>query len=49
MDEAAGYMTINEAAAALGMKPFEVVRLIDAGKVRTVVLVEAASLPKEIQ
>lgn len=47
MDLAAGYMTINEVAAALGMKPFEVVRLIDAGKVKTITLVEAASLPEE--
>lgn len=47
--ERLGYITINEAAEALGVKPFEIVRLIDAGQVRTVTLVEAASLPRELQ
>lgn len=47
MDEKLGFITIAEAATTLGVKPFEVVRLIEAGQVRTVTLVEAASLPKE--
>ena len=47
--ERSGYITIAEAAEVIGVKPFEIVRLIDAGQVRTVTLVEAASLPKESQ
>lgn len=38
------YVSINEAAAALGVKPWEVVRLIEAGQIQTVELVDAASL-----
>lgn len=37
-------ITINEAAQRLGRKPFDVVRLIDAGLIRQVVLVDASSL-----
>lgn len=47
MSQADGYITITQAAEALGVKPYEVVRLIDAGQIKTVTLVEAASLPEE--
>lgn len=38
-------ISISEAADRLGTKPWSVVRLIDAGLVRQVVLVDADSLP----
>lgn len=44
--ELTGFLTIQQAADALAVKPFEVVRLIDAGEVRTITLIEAASLPE---
>lgn len=47
MSQADGYMTINQAAEVLGVRPYEVIRLIDLGQLRTVTLVEAASLPEE--
>lgn len=47
MSQADGFITINQAAEVLGVKPFEVIRLIDAGEVKTVTLVDASSLPKE--
>lgn len=37
-------ITINEAAEQLGSKPFDVIRLIDAGEIATVTLVDADSL-----
>lgn len=37
-------ITINEAAERLARKPFDVIRLIDAGLIRHVVLVDASSL-----
>ena len=40
-------ITINEAAERLGAKPFDVIRLIDAGEVATVTLVDADSLTEE--
>jgi hypothetical protein len=39
-----GYISINDAAAALGKKPYEIIRLIEANTIRAVTLVEAASL-----
>ena len=47
MDKKLGFVTIAEAAAHLGIKPGAVLELIEAGEVRTVTLVEVASLPKE--
>lgn len=41
----ADLITIDEAAERLGSKPFDVIRLIDAGQVATVTLVDSASLP----
>lgn len=38
-------ISISEAATRLGQKPGDVVRLIDEGEVRSVVLVDADSLP----
>lgn len=40
----AGYLSINEAADELGVKPWEVVRLTESGQVDSVTLVKAASL-----
>lgn len=44
MPGAAQYVSINEAAALLGAKPWDVVRLIESGHVASVQLVEVASL-----
>jgi len=41
-----GYVSINEAADHLGVKPWEVRRLIEAEQLRTVVLVEKSSLDR---
>jgi hypothetical protein len=38
------YLSVNDAAAQLGVKPQEVVRLIEHGEVQAVTLVDAASL-----
>lgn len=42
-----GHISINEAASRLGVKPWEVVRRIDAGELRHVVLVDETSLTEE--
>lgn len=39
-----GYVSINDAAAELGVKPWDVVRLLEAYEVKSVTLVELASL-----
>lgn len=39
-----GYMTVAEAAGQLGVKPWDVMRLIQVGEIQSVVLVEVASL-----
>lgn len=44
MSGAPQYVSINEAASVLGVKPWEVVRLIESGHVASVSLVDAASL-----
>lgn len=44
MSGAPHYVSINEAADDLGVKPWDVVRLIEAGQVASVQLVEVASL-----
>lgn len=41
---ASGYVTIAEAAEIIGGKPWDVVRLIDAGQVSSVQLVDVESL-----
>lgn len=43
-----GYVSINEAAARLGVKPWDIVRLIEADQINTVTLVEVASLPLQV-
>ena len=40
-----GYLTIADAADKLAVKPWEVVRLIEAGRVPTVTLIPADALP----
>lgn len=39
-----GYLSVNEAAAQIGVKPQEIVRLVERGEVSGVLLVDAASL-----
>lgn len=43
------HITIADAASRLGRKPFEVVRLIDAGLLRQVVLVDEASVDEMLK
>lgn len=42
-----GYLTIEQAAKRLGLKPWDVVRLINSGELRTVTLIDASSLPSK--
>lgn len=42
-------ISISEAAARLGRKPWEVVRLIDAGVLNQVVLVDEASVTELVK
>jgi len=39
-----GHITVSEAAKRLGVKPYEVVRLVQSGDLAGLVLVEIASL-----
>jgi hypothetical protein len=41
-----GYVSIAEAARILGLRPWDVVRLIKSAQIETVELVEVASLHK---
>lgn len=41
----AGFITVNDAANRLGVKPWDVRRMVDDGEVRSLLLVELASLP----
>jgi len=43
-ERAARYIPIQDAAEILGVKPWDVVRLIEAGRVASVELVDADSL-----
>jgi len=38
------YMSVNEAAAYLGVKPWDVVRLVQTNQVDSITLVDASSL-----
>lgn len=40
-----GFLTIAQAADQLGVKPWAVVRLIEAGSIESVTLVPASALP----
>jgi len=40
----AGFQTVREAAEQLGLTPWDVMRLVQAGEVQSVVLVETASI-----
>lgn len=41
---AAGFITVADAASQLGVTPWEVMRLIKAGELQSLVLIETASL-----
>lgn len=40
----AGFVSIADAAALIGVKPWDVVRLIESGRVKSIQLVEVSSL-----
>lgn len=44
MSQAGGWITAAEAAEVLGRKPWDVVRLADAGAIESVLLIRADSL-----
>jgi excisionase family DNA binding protein len=45
----AGYLTVAEAAERLGVKPWDVMRMVQTGDLQSLVLIESASVeaPKE--
>ena len=43
------YLSVTEAAEKLGVKPWEVIRLTEAGRIDSVVLVNAESLTRYVE
>lgn len=39
-----GHLTVSEAAERLGVKPWDVMRMVQTGDLKSLVLIEAASL-----